>query len=57
MSFQIIMGEMLEELSFSEWPDPPGSHPWLPAYGFQPPQDHSLEKEDFLDPAGEFLID
>ncbi|XP_045490359.1 uncharacterized protein LOC110999170 isoform X4 [Pieris rapae] len=35
----------MEDVRISDWPEPPGSHAWLPAYGFQ---HEILEKEDFF---------
>lgn len=32
----------MEEVRISDWPEPPGSHAWLPAYGFQ----HDLMDKD-----------
>lgn len=41
----------MEEVRISDWPEPPGSHAWLPAYGFQ----HDLlDKDDFFGSNGEF---
>lgn len=35
----------MEEVRISDWPEPPGSHAWLPAYGFQ----HDLlDKDDYF---------
>ncbi|VVD06127.1 unnamed protein product [Leptidea sinapis] len=35
----------MEEVRISDWPEPPGTNAWLPAYGFQ----HDLlEKDDFF---------
>ncbi|XP_053601875.1 nascent polypeptide-associated complex subunit alpha, muscle-specific form isoform X1 [Plodia interpunctella] len=35
----------MEEVRISDWPDPPGSHAWLPAYGFQ----HEIvDKDDYF---------
>ncbi|KPJ06643.1 hypothetical protein RR48_11690 [Papilio machaon] len=40
----------MEEVRISDWPEPPGSHAWLPAYGFQ----HDLlDKDDFFGSNGE----
>ncbi|KAL0850480.1 hypothetical protein ABMA28_012275 [Loxostege sticticalis] len=35
----------MEEVRISDWPDPPGSHAWLPAYGFQ---HEILDKDDYF---------
>ncbi|XP_045505510.1 serine/arginine repetitive matrix protein 2 isoform X2 [Colias croceus] len=35
----------MEEVRISDWPEPPGSHAWLPAYGFQ---HELLEKDDYF---------
>lgn len=40
----------MEEIRISDWPEPPGSHAWLPAYGFQ---HEIMEKEDFFGSNGE----
>ncbi|CAB3257285.1 unnamed protein product [Arctia plantaginis] len=35
----------MEEVQISDWPEPPGSHAWLPAYGYQ----HDLmDKDDYF---------
>ncbi|XP_059060297.1 uncharacterized protein LOC131853430 [Achroia grisella] len=35
----------MEEVRISDWPEPPGSHAWLPAYGFQ----HDImDKDDYF---------
>lgn len=40
----------MEEVRISDWPEPPGSHAWLPAYGFQ----HDLlDKDDYFGTNGE----
>ncbi|XP_045542622.1 uncharacterized protein C6orf132 homolog [Papilio machaon] len=40
----------MEEVRISDWPEPPGSHAWLPAYGFQ----HDLlDKDDFFGSNGD----
>ncbi|XP_045785953.1 proline-rich protein 36 isoform X4 [Maniola jurtina] len=40
----------MEEIRISDWPEPPGSHAWLPAYGFQ---HEIMEKEDFFGSNGD----
>ncbi|XP_050355874.1 serine/arginine repetitive matrix protein 2 isoform X3 [Nymphalis io] len=35
----------MEEVRISDWPEPPGSHAWLPAYGFQ---HEIMEKDDYF---------
>lgn len=40
----------MEEVRISDWPDPPGSHAWLPAYGFQ---HEILDKDDYFCTNGE----
>ncbi|CAH0722266.1 unnamed protein product, partial [Brenthis ino] len=42
---------VMEEIRISDWPEPPGSHAWLPAYGFQ---HEIMEKEDYFGSNGEF---
>lgn len=40
----------MEDVRITDWPEPPGSHAWLPAYGFQ----HDLlDKDDYLGTNGE----
>ncbi|XP_021194240.2 serine/arginine repetitive matrix protein 2 isoform X1 [Helicoverpa armigera] len=40
----------MEEVRISDWPEPPGSHAWLPAYGFQ----HDLmDKDDYYGTNGD----
>lgn len=40
----------MEEVRISDWPEPPGSHAWLPAYGYQ----HDLmDKDDYFGTNGE----
>ncbi|KAJ0180966.1 hypothetical protein K1T71_003051 [Dendrolimus kikuchii] len=40
----------MEEVRISDWPEPPGSHAWLPAYGFQ----HDLlDKDDYFGTNGD----
>lgn len=40
----------MEEVRISDWPEPPGSHAWLPAYGFQ----HDiLDKDDYFSTNGD----
>lgn len=42
----------MEEVRLSDWPEPPGSHAWLPAYGFQ----HDImDKDDYFGSTGEFV--
>ncbi|XP_069366002.1 nascent polypeptide-associated complex subunit alpha, muscle-specific form isoform X2 [Maniola hyperantus] len=40
----------MEEIRISDWPEPPGSHAWLPAYGFQ---HEIMEKEDLFGSNGD----
>lgn len=40
----------MEEVRISDWPEPPGSHAWLPAYGFQ---HELLDKDDYFGTNGE----
>ncbi|XP_004928633.2 serine/arginine repetitive matrix protein 1 isoform X3 [Bombyx mori] len=40
----------MEEVRISDWPEPPGSHAWLPAYGFQ----HDImDKDDYFGTNGD----
>lgn len=40
----------MDEVRLSDWPEPPGSTAWLPAYGFQ----HDIiEKDDYFGTNGE----
>ncbi|XP_064077088.1 protein PRRC2C isoform X4 [Vanessa tameamea] len=40
----------MEEIRISDWPEPPGSHAWLPAYGFQ---HEIMEKDDYFGSNGD----
>ncbi|XP_046976373.1 protein PRRC2C isoform X4 [Vanessa cardui] len=40
----------MEEVRISDWPEPPGSHAWLPAYGFQ---HEIMEKDDYFGSNGD----
>ncbi|CAG5041654.1 unnamed protein product [Parnassius apollo] len=40
----------MEEVRISDWPEPPGSHAWLPAYGFQ---HELLDKDDYFGSNGD----
>lgn len=42
----------MEEVHISDWPEPPGSHAWLPAYGFQ---HEIMEKDEYFVSNGEWL--
>ncbi|XP_052737137.1 serine/arginine repetitive matrix protein 2 [Bicyclus anynana] len=40
----------MEEIRISDWPEPPGSHAWLPAYGFQ---HEIMEKDEYFGSNGD----
>ncbi|XP_041973649.1 nascent polypeptide-associated complex subunit alpha, muscle-specific form [Aricia agestis] len=40
----------MEEVRISDWPEPPGSHAWLPAYGFQ---HEIMDKDDYFGTNGD----